>query len=91
MTVTMSEPDRPRLQRERFDDPHPRVPRTMEAVYLTALDQSRSPVAQNVGVTEGAVLSPRLSSRGRGRLGPLQPPSPVGRAQRPYDDLAGRV
>ncbi len=57
MTVTISETDRQRLQRERFDDPHPRVQRKMEAVYLTGLGQSRSQVAQNVGVTEGTVRS----------------------------------
>jgi len=57
MTVTVSETDMQRLQRERFEYPHPRVQRKMEAVYLTGLGQSRHQVAQNLHVTEGTVRS----------------------------------
>ncbi len=52
ITVTVSETDRQQPQRERFDNPHPRVQRKLDAVSLVGLGQSRPRVAQNVGVTE---------------------------------------
>ena len=51
----LSDDELRRLERERFEDPHPRVQRKIEAVYLTAMGLTRPEVARILRVSEGTV------------------------------------
>ena len=53
--LQMCEEELKRLERERFHDPHPRVQRKIEAVYLTGLGFTRPDGARILQVSEGTV------------------------------------
>ena len=55
--LNMSDEERQILAVERFEHPHPRVQRKMEAAYLTSMGVSRGEVARLVQRTEGTVRS----------------------------------
>ena len=59
------------LEQERFHDPHPRVQRKIEAVYLTAMGVSRPEVARLLQVSEGTVRT-YVKAYGTGGLAALR-------------------
>ena len=64
--LTIPADDLKRLEQERFQHPHPRVQRKMEAVYLTGMGLSRHDVARLLHVTEGTVRSYLVAYRDGG-------------------------
>ena len=52
---TFSEEDRQRLRRERFEHPHPRVPRRMEVLWLISCGESYSSAARLAAVSDATV------------------------------------
>ena len=64
--LEISDEDRDSLADERFEHPHPRVQRKMEAVYLTSMGLSRREVARLVQVSEGTVRSYVIAYRDGG-------------------------
>ena len=64
--LNISDEERQILAGERFEHPHPRVQRKMEAVYLTSMGLSRQEVAQLVQRTEGTVRSYVIAYRDGG-------------------------
>ena len=65
------------LEQERFHDPHPRVQRKIEAVYLTAMGVSRPEVARHLQVSEGTVRTyvKAYGTGGAGGTARVQPAS----------------
>ncbi len=53
--LTFSEADRQRLQRERFEHPHPRVQRRMEVLWLISCGETYSSAARLGGVSDATV------------------------------------
>jgi transposase len=64
--LTISADDMQKLEQERFQHPHPRVQRKMEAVYLTGMGLPRPEVARLLHVTEGTVRSYLVAYRDGG-------------------------
>ncbi len=68
--VTLSADDLKKLGQERFQQPHPRVQRKMEAVYLMGVGLPRDGVARLLHVTEGTVRSYLVAYRDGGLAAP---------------------
>ena len=64
--LTLPANDMQKLEQERFQHPHPRVQRKMEAVYLTGMGLSHHDVARLLHVTEGTVRSYLVAYRDGG-------------------------